>query len=181
MDLSRRQLLIAGIASAAAAGGVALVTLRPRTREMPIPISQFLREHDKSLLMALAQVLLAGALSEDEAQQTAQLQTVIERLDAACLLLYPRARDELRELFDLLDRLAGRLLLTGDALAVEQRDSAAREQILESWRQHFSALITSAYHGLHNLVLASFYGDPQHWHLLDYAGPPTVRVYPESV
>ena len=162
MNLSRRQLLIAGIASAAAAGGVAVVALRSRTQSMPMPSSEFLRDNDKTILMALAQVLLAGALSEDEAQQRAQLQTVIERLDAACLLLYPRARDELRELFDLLDHQAARLLLTGDALAIEQRDSAAREQILESWRQHFSALITSAYHGLHNLILASFYGNPQH-------------------
>jgi hypothetical protein len=43
--------------------------------------------------------------------------------------------------------------------------------MLESWRHHYLALLQTAYLGLRELVMASYYACPEHWGAIGYAKP----------
>lgn len=178
--MNRRQLLIRSVLGAAAVAGFGYFHWSDRQSPIPEPQTTFLTTPDIDMLLALAPIMLNDALSADDDTRAAQLTTLISRFDAACLLLYPRTRDELRQLFNTLDHQAGRLLLTGQTQSIDALTAQEKQSLLSHWREHFLPLYNAAYLGLHNLMMASFYGDAQHWPLLDYAGPPLVRDYGES-
>jgi hypothetical protein len=51
------------------------------------------------------------------------------------------------------------------------RSAAELTQMLETWRHSYFALLQTAYLGLRELVMASFYACPEHWSRLHYVKP----------
>ena len=173
--LTRRQLLLGSLLGGAALAGLTLSLAPADDAAAPQPELKFLTGDDALILSALIPVLLDGALSSDANIQQQQVQTVIRRLDEALRHLYPRTRAELRELFDLLGNKAGRVTLAGIWSNWASASLHDKNEFLNDWRESFLDLLQTAYAGLHNLVMASFYGDSANWALVGYAGPPQVR------
>lgn len=173
--LTRRQLLLGSLIGGAALAGLTLA-LAPRDEPTPAAAPlQFLTADDVLVLTALLPVLLDGALATEPSLRARQIAALLQRLDQAVLHLYPRSRAELRELFQLLENKAGRVVLAGVWSNWAQASAADKHGFLLHWRDSFLDLLQTAYAGLHNLVMASFYGDPNNWTLVGYAGPPQVR------
>ncbi len=192
--MRRRQLLLISTGSIAAALGFALLPVidtaenaaaeREANSEAnnadsesgAADAAQFhiLRARDRLIFEALIPVLLHGALADDHSHRRAQARTVLLGVDTALRHLYPRVRDELRQFLDLLARRVGALLLAAEVRRWPQLDHAGREQLLQHTRDHWLALFRAAYAGLHNLVMAAFYGDPGNWPRTGYTGPPAL-------
>ena len=173
--LTRRQLLLGSLIGGAALAGLTLSLAPSDDAAAPQPELTFLTGDDALILTALIPALLDGALSADAATRQQQINAVIRRLDEALRHLYPRTRAELRELFDLLGNKAGRVTLAGVWSNWSHASLQDKNEFLNAWRDSFLDLLQTAYAGLHNLVMASFYGDSANWALVDYAGPPQVR------
>ena len=175
--LTRRALLLGAMAGAAGLAGMRYWRNSAEYELPPLPTSSFLNRDDQENLAAFIPVFLNGVLSSNETTRHQEITTVIERIEASVQLLYPRTRDELRELFDGLNHAATRVILTSQTASITTLSIEERDAILKQWRNSFLALLNTAYIGIHNLVMTSFYGDSQHWHHLSYDGPPMVRDY----
>lgn len=173
--LTRRQLLWSTLIGGAALAGLTLVIAPGDDAPAASAELKFLNDSDVLVLTALIPALLDGALATDPTQQSQQIRALLRRFDQALLHLYPRTRAELRQLFDLLTNKAGRVALAGVWSNWTQASLADKQQFLNQWRDSFLDLLQTAYAGLHNLVMASFYGDPDNWLLAGYNGPPQVR------
>ncbi len=173
--LTRRQLLLGSLIGGAALAGLTLSLAPSDDEASAIRELKFLTGNDALILTALLPVLLDGALAADSAQRKQQINAVIARMDQALQHLYPRTRTELRQLFDLLENKAGRVALAGVWSNWASASFEHRQAFLLHWRNNFLELLQTAYAGLHNLAMASFYGDPANWALVGYAGPPQVR------
>ncbi len=56
-------------------------------------------------------------------------------------------------------------------MALVELSVASRLQLLTSWRDSYLTLLQQAYNGLRELLLAAYYGQPQHWQALAYQAP----------
>lgn len=194
--MRRRQLLLISTGSIAAALGFSLLPVvdesaidapeidasandmpdgtNPETESADALVLHVLRPRDRLIFEALIPILLHGALAEDAPRRQAQQRAVLIGVDTALRHLYPRVRDELRQFLDLLARRAGALLLAAEVRRWPQLDHAGRERLLQQTRDHWLALFRAAYAGLHNLVMAAFYGDAGNWPRTGYSGPPAL-------
>ncbi|NQD36302.1 twin-arginine translocation pathway signal protein [Permianibacter sp. IMCC34836] len=173
--LTRRQLLLSTLIGGAALVGLTLA-IAPGDDAPAAPAElKFLNGDDVLVLTALIPALLDGALATEPMQRSQQIQQLLIRFDQALLHLYPRTQAELRQLLDLLTNKAGRVAVAGVWSNWANASLNDKQQFLNHWRDSFLDLLQTAYSGLHNLVMASFYGDPANWALAGYAGPPTVR------
>ena len=113
--------------------------------------------------------VLAGALPADAATRTQALAAGRERTLATIAALPPSMRAELGQLFTLLDSPLGRWLA-----GLDDWEGATPEAVgdaLQCWRVHRVALLQTAYHALHDLVLGPWYADPSTWNAIGYPGP----------
>jgi hypothetical protein len=129
---------------------------------------EFLTADDQAIVTAIAPVLLAGALPEDEAA----VAEVVRGVDIAISGLPPATQAELRELFDLLGLAPARALLAGLWSPWEEASPEDIADFLEGWRTSWFALLRSGYVGLHELIVAAWYGNPKSWPHMGYPGPP---------
>ena len=129
---------------------------------------EFLGADDRAIVAAIAPVMLAGALPEDKAA----LAEVVRGVDIAISGLPPATQGELRELFDLLGLAPTRALLAGLWSSWEEASPEDIAGFLEGWRTSWFALLRSGYVGLHELVMAAWYGNPKSWPHMGYGGPP---------
>ena len=163
--MQRRQFIMLGIAAGAAlATGVTVYPLLDTE-----PATQ---QQDATLVLdALLPAILLGALpTEPAAQQQALLNTRKAVLDFLPFLP-KRQQAELHQLFALLSQQLTRLALTGHSMALAELSVASRLQLLSSWRDSYLTLLQQAYNGLRELLLAAYYGQPQHWQALAYQAP----------
>ena len=123
----------------------------------------------RRVLDAVMPALLAGALPDDATTRARALTSGRERTLAAIAALPPSMRGELGQLFTLLDSRAGLWLAGLDDW--EQATPQAVAEALQSWRSHRLALLQTAYHALHDLVLGPWYADPSTWDGIGYPGP----------
>jgi hypothetical protein len=71
-------------------------------------------------------------------------------------------------------RRAGRRILAGVRPAWRDASDDDVAAFLERWRTNRWLLLRSAYDGLHQLVLAAWYGNPRAWPAIGYPGPPAI-------
>ena len=169
MALQRRTFLKVGALGAltlAAGGGLYRYT------HPSIPTKRFVLDGEaKAALDAIVPALLAGALPLDGAARRRAVDGTTERVHLAILGLPLGAQKEVQDLFGLLALGPARRMLTG----VADGWSAARpEQVsafLQEWRSHRFAMLQTAYHALHDLVIGSWYADPASWNAIGYPGP----------
>ena len=123
----------------------------------------------RRILDAVMPALLANALPTDATARTPALAAGRERTLATIAALPPSMRVELGQLFTLLDSTPGRWLA-----GLDDWESATPQAVgdaLQGWRVHRFALLQTAYHALHDLVLGPWYADPSTWNAIGYPGP----------
>jgi hypothetical protein len=123
------------------------------------------------VLSALLPALLYGALPPD----TTLAQAELARSKFAVINFMPylsqRQQRDLQQLFDLLANRVTQLALTGHLMALPELSIAQRLQILTQWRDSYLAVLQQAYYGLRELLMAAYYGQPEHWQSLAYTAP----------
>lgn len=169
---SRRELLKTGVLGCAA---LAIVGLAAAAWARAQPIEgdfTFLTPEDRVIVAAIAPVMLAGALPAGGTERASAEIEVVRGVDRAISGLAPATQAELRQLFDLLGLGIARVLVAG---LWPSWDEAGAEDIagfLERWRTSRFDLLRSAYLGLHELIIAAWYGNPRAWPRIGYPGPP---------
>lgn len=177
--MNRRQLLKVGVLGAAVLGTVSLVAApawrskadhgaAPPTPPPPLAWSP----EAEALIAAVAMVLLgpacAGSL-QDRQRAVTGVKTAVSRLS-------PAAQSEVGELLTLLTFAPARSLVAGVWTNWDAASAQAITGFLQRWRHSRLALLQSGYHALHDLVLGSWYADPQTWASIGYPGPPAMGL-----
>ena len=168
MNRSRRAFLATGVLGVAvlAAGGW-LRGLSPRPAG-----GRALDGDAMAIVGALVPAFLAGALPAVGAERTAAITETVTAVDTAVAGLPPAAQSELRQLFALMDFAPTRVLVAGLWSDWTRADTSDVQRTLARWQESRVALLRSAYDGLHQLILAAWYGSPRAWTAIGYAGPP---------
>jgi len=172
--LTRRELIHTGL------GGLALLALgrcaRPGTATGPFQDPGYayraLTGGDREIAAAVGAVMLAGALPSDAAAHGVALVQVVRGVDVAIAGLPPYAREEIGQLFGMLRFPLTRALTTGIWSSWTDASSSAVDGFLSRWRFSNFDLLRSGYQALHQLVMASWYGNGASWTRIGYAGPP---------
>jgi hypothetical protein len=165
MQTSRRSFLKIGLAGALtlAAGGLLYRQFRAAPQQFQLD------DEGRSMLAAVIPVML-GPVLPSGAERAASLQDAIEQVRLAILGLPLAVQKEVQDLFGLMALAPTRRLLAG----IPPWSEASPQQVaefLQSWRQHRLALLQSAYHALHDLIIGSWYAQPAHWAAIGYPGP----------
>ena len=170
MNPSRRTFLVTGaLGVAALAAGGWLHTRRGGARA-----GSALGNQGRTVIAAMAPAFLAGALPDDATRAVAIAETV-DAVDGAVAGLPPATQAELAQLFGLLAFTPARLALAGLVADWPDASTDAVAAALGRWQHSRLALLRSAYDGLHQLVLAAWYGNPRAWPAIGYPGPPSLR------
>jgi hypothetical protein len=176
--LSRRQFIKTGVI-----GGAVLLAVRaaygPFSTDPSIAEDRdysyaILRAKERTMLAAIAPVMLAGALPEESAARQRAITEVVRGVDTAIRGLPPAVQSEVGDLFALLVFPVTRRVLAGVVkpwLDATPMDIAA---FLERWRTSSFVLLRTAYRALQELIMAAWYGNPEAWPRIAYPGPPTV-------
>ena len=90
--------------------------------------------------------------------------------------LPPAAREELGELFSLLDFAPTRCLVAGVWSTWGEATNESIAAFLARWRDSRFALLRSGYGALHQIVLGAWYAQPRAWTPIGYAGPPSLSL-----
>jgi hypothetical protein len=169
MAISRRTFLGTGalVALALAAGGVIYRTIHGAAQ----PGRFVLDGEARAALDAIVPAMLADALPQPPAGRRAAIALATERVHQAILGLPLSAQKEIQDLFGLLALGPARRFLAG---VPTDWPGATPQQVgafLQDWRLHRFAMLQTAYHALHDLVLGSWYADPSTWASIGYPGP----------
>lgn len=135
------------------------------------PGFKFLREVDLELFRALIPAVVGGHLPAGTAQREAAVHSVMQLLDATSARCNAPAQKALRDLFNLLNLSLTRRLTTGITAPWRETTTAEVEAFLTRWRESGSGLYAAGYRGLVRFIAVSFYGLPQSWPSVGYAGP----------
>ncbi len=171
--LTRRQFLKAGLAGAAALLAIRAVH-GPFMQDEADSDGRFgfLRPAERGMLAAIAPVILAGALPTASESRMPAIGNLLLGLDRTLSGFGPSVQDEVRDLFSLLMFPPARWLLAGVRKPWGEAGAADIAAFLQEWRLSRWQLLQSAYLALHDLILASWYGQPAAWPAIGYPGPP---------
>ncbi len=139
-----------------------------QTKLQPLENIVFLNDDDCHLL----EILIPVFLFKIDTKNNASLQQVIVNIDSAIAHLPKKTQKEIRELFDLLSSMFGRLLLANIWLDWPSASKVSINQFLLNWRNSSIDLLQIAYRGLHKLILGSYYAEHASWEEVGYPGPP---------
>jgi hypothetical protein len=168
---SRRTFLKAGVA-----GGLALLLVRwvrAPTSSPASPKAFALPLETRAIFAAIIPVMLDGALASG-AEAAAARSEMLQAIETTIAGLPPASRDELAELFSLLDFAPTRCLVAGVWSPWPEASAPAIEAFLDRWRTSRFALLRSGYGALHQIVLGAWYAQPRAWPAIGYAGPPSL-------
>ncbi|PKG55650.1 TAT leader-containing periplasmic protein [Shewanella sp. Choline-02u-19] len=123
------------------------------------------------LFSVLLPVFLDGALPDVPGLKRDAENRTLDAIEQTILLLPEDSQAELEQLLDLLEGRLGLLILTGSMTPLMMRNSVELIEMLQGWRTSYIEMMVTAYQGLRELVMASYYSDPEHWSRLHYAKP----------
>ena len=169
MAVNRRTFLkvgaLAGLAMAAGGG-------LDRYAHPTGPLQRFVLDGEaKAALDAIIPAMLAGALPAAAPARGAAKPAATERVHQAILGLPLNAQKEVQDLFGLLALAPARRALTGVAGPWSEATDAQVGVFLQEWRFHSFAMLQTAYHALHDLIIGAWYADPSSWSAIGYPGP----------
>jgi hypothetical protein len=168
METSRRTFLKASAFGALvlAAGGGIYRVMHPAAQH-PFVLDGAAR----TALDAIVPAILAGAIPGDAGARALAVAATTGRVHQTILGLPPATQKEVQDLFGLLALAPARRLLAG--VRHDWADASVEEvhAFLQDWRVHRLGLLRTAYQALHDLVLGSWYSDPDHWAAIGYPGP----------
>jgi hypothetical protein len=170
--MNRRQFLKTGVVGSAilAAAGTWVLWRDVQRSEARDPASRI-----ATIVGAIAPVLLAGALPGEPAQRTDAISRTVKGVTAVIDTFPASVRQEIADLFGLLDIGLVRRVLAGVASEWTTPDPAEIAAFLERWRTSRIGLLQAGYFALHDLVLGAWYADPASWDAIGYPGPPNVE------
>jgi hypothetical protein len=168
MRPSRRAFLTTGVLGAAALATAGWLRLRAT------PASGALDADARTIVTAMVPAFLAGALPRQPAARAGAIAATVSNVERAIAGLPPAAQRELAQLFGLLAFAPARIAIAGMTRDWSNARVADVDAMLERWRASRIALLRSAYDGLHQLVLAAWYGAPDGWDAIGYPGPPVL-------
>jgi hypothetical protein len=165
--LSRRQLLVTGLAGGALLAGASWWAASRRDADAT-PVTG-LSSAGQTLFGAVGPVILGPAWPGAAAQPQ-----LLSAVGQAIAQLSPAAQAEIGQLVDLLSLPPARVALAGVWPSWDHAPTADIAAFLQRWRDSRLGLLQSGYHALHDLVLGAWYADPATWGALGYAGPPSL-------
>jgi len=127
------------------------------------------------VLSALIPVMLAGALSPRPEDAERQINRTLSGVETAINGLSLAAQKEIGELFDLLAFPLTRMLAAGLWSPWDEAAPASLNAFLDSWRHSHFDLLKSGYAALHDLILGTWYAQPESWAAIGYPGPPLLK------
>ena len=127
------------------------------------------------VLNALIPVILAGALSPQPEAAVRQINRTLSGVETAINGLSLAAQEEIGELFDLLAFPLTRMLAAGLWSPWEEATPSSLNAFLDSWRHSHFDLLKSGYAALHDLILGTWYAQPESWAAIGYPGPPLLK------
>jgi hypothetical protein len=166
-DPGRRTFLQAGLA-----GAVLLAVLPGPARAASAGMGPFTAAQ-RQALQAIVPVMLAGALPGGAGYVRA-VTDVVDGVEVAVRALPPHLQAEVAQLFGILTFAPARVLVAGVPRAWNEAGADSIASFLDRWRTSWFALLRSAYQALHELIMASWYAQPQSWAALGYGGPPRI-------
>jgi len=129
---------------------------------------------DAVALERIIPVMLHGALPQDEAQRQAAIGEILHGIDVTIGYQPPAVRREIRDLFGLLTKSVTRVVVAGVWKSWDRASNEEIQKFLTGWRNSRFGLLRSAYVGLHDLTVGSWYANPRSWARLGYGGPPKI-------
>ncbi|WP_394130405.1 TAT leader-containing periplasmic protein [Shewanella maritima] len=166
--MKRRTLLTgAFVGTAALALGVQLI---PSSFESSEQDTEQNSEH-RLLFAALIPVLLDGALPQISSHREQAINRTLDAIGATISALPETQQEELEDLLQKMESRFYLLFLSGSMTPVLLKQPDELIDMLESWRNHYTALLQSAYVGLREVIMASYYSCPEHWARMQYAKP----------
>jgi hypothetical protein len=172
VNISRRTFIAAGVAGAALLAAARFLATAPSSRRDPS--LRALDADGEAIVAAIVPAMLAGALPEDEQARMHAIRDTVAALDGAILGLPAHAQKELDQLFALLASAAARVALARTSASWSAMTLADVQAFLERLRTSRWSLLRAAYDALHQLVMASWYGQPRAWSAIGYGGPPAL-------
>lgn len=173
VDTERRAFLKVGIAgSALLYAGRWLAPVRAADGADPRFPFKNLTPDDVVVLSRVIPVMLHGALPPEEAQLKTAIGEVIYGVDLTIGYQPLGVRKEIRDLFNLLNNAAMRALVAGIWKPWDKATNEDIQEFLSRWRDSRFDLLRSAYIGLNNLIVGSWYGNPRSWSRIGYSGAP---------
>jgi hypothetical protein len=160
---SRRTFLKAGLAGTlllASAGGLYRVS-----QGNTAPAPQVLDDSAIAVLTAIIPVVLRDAV------EASDIAPAIARIELAIGGLPLHTQKEVKDLFALLTFAPTRRVVAGVSNDWPQARPEEVESFLQGWRLSRFALLESAYHALHDLIVGSWYADESTWAAIGYPGP----------
>ncbi|MCL1066759.1 TAT leader-containing periplasmic protein [Shewanella olleyana] len=148
--------------TAALALGVSLYT--PEVTDSP-------DDTHRLLFSVLIPVFMDGALPDVPNYREAFLNRTIIAINQTISVLPTDQKQELEQLLTMLESRFGLLILTSSITPLMLRTPAELNDMLEQWRHHFLEMMQTAYIGLRELIVASYYACPEHWGRLHYSKP----------
>jgi hypothetical protein len=127
--------------------------------------------YSRLLFSVLVPVFLDGMLPEVAKPREIVINRTLDAISEAIKVLPSEQQQELAELLGQLESRLGLLLLSGSVTPLIMRQPQQLVSMLESWRFHYLQLLQTAYLGLRELVMASYYACPEHWGGIGYAKP----------
>lgn len=169
MAVNRRTFLkVGGLAALTLAAGGGLY----RYTHPPGPLQRFVLDGEaKAALDAIIPAMLAGALPPGAKARAAAVGATTARVHQAILGLPLNAQKEVQDLFGLLALAPARRMLTGVAGGWARATDEQVSIFLQEWRFHRLAMLQTAYHALHDLIIGAWYADPSSWNAIGYPGP----------
>lgn len=176
LDPRRRTFLKAGIAGSAlllAGRWLPAANAGAESAAEDFPFA-YLTPADVVVLGRIVPVMLEGALPEDAAQRATAIDEITSGIDAVIGHQPLPVRREISDLFGLLTKGVTRALVAGVWTSWEKASDEDVREFLTGWRDSRFNLLHSAYRGLHDLVVGSWYGNPRSWARIGYGGPPEI-------
>jgi hypothetical protein len=134
----------------------------------------FLTADDAGLLRRIAPVMLEGALPPEDGARKSALDDVLAGVDVTVSYQPPTVRQEIRDLFNLLENSATRAVVAGVWTSWDRATDQTIREFLASWHDSRFDLLRTAYIGLNNLIVGSWYANPKSWARIGYGGPPKI-------
>lgn len=169
--LNRRTFLKTGVLGtlALAAGGALY-----RTVQGGVPLGaqdRFVLDGGaRAIVGAIVPAIIGPMLPTRDAERSAAVLRATDGVQQAIASLPLATQQEVRDLFGLLALAPARRLLAGVPAWSETTPEQAAA-FLQDWRTHRFAMLQSAYHALHDLVLGAWYAEAANWAATGYPGP----------
>ncbi|MBR9727710.1 TAT leader-containing periplasmic protein [Shewanella intestini] len=151
------------VSTAALAVGVNLSTSFTR--------QEHVQSSHRMLFATLIPIFLDGALPDVATHKEQAINRTLNTIEATINVLPQEQREEITLLLNMLESRFSLLLITGSLTPLILRQPFELIDMLESWRQHFITLLNTAYLGLREVIMASYYASPEHWGRLQYVKP----------